>query len=70
MSEKMGILLTKEISKFLEHRLIHHGNNREAHKELLQRVNKRLEGLKLKCLSRAYCNNPKKFRLKFFELKI
>lgn len=52
-STSLEIPLTKELGKYLGHRLIHHGNNCDAHKELMQRISNRLEGWKMKCLSRT-----------------
>lgn len=49
---ELGIPLSKEIGRYLGHHLVHLGNNRDAHKELLKRVNGSLEGWKTKILSR------------------
>src|SRR3954467_9520345 len=53
LSERLGIPLTDHLGKYLGHRVLHKGRNTEGHKELVERVHKRLDGWKVKCLSRA-----------------
>lgn len=53
LSELMGIPITAKLGKYLGHHVRHHGRNGEGHKELVERVNGRLEGWKTRCLSRA-----------------
>lgn len=50
LSENLGVLLTKELGKYLGHQLIQRGNHRGAHNDPLQRIRSQLEGCKLKCL--------------------
>lgn len=49
----MGITLTNDLGCYLGHHLICHGRNNKGHDKLLQRVRDRLNGWKMKCLSRA-----------------
>lgn len=53
LSELMGISLTDHLGKYLGHRVVHRGRNTKGHKELVARVHSRLEGWKIKCLSRV-----------------
>lgn len=53
LSNVLGIPRTKNIGKYLGHHAAVDGKNRERHQELLGKVHKRIEGWKLKCLSRA-----------------
>lgn len=43
----------KKVGKYLGHHIAVDGKNKERHKELLQKVHNRIEGWKLKYLSRA-----------------
>lgn len=49
----MGILLTKYLGRYLGYEIIHHGSNKKLHEKILQKLNGRLEGWKVKCVSRA-----------------
>lgn len=53
LSDFLGIPLTECLGKYLGHRVIHRGMNVVGHKELIERVHGRLEGWKIKFLSRA-----------------
>lgn len=53
LSGVLGIPSTKKMGKYLGHHIAVDGKNRERHQELLGKVHKRIEGWKLKCLSRA-----------------
>lgn len=52
LSEGVGIPRTCHLGKYLGHHLLHHGRNRDAHMDLVELI-KRMEGWKLRCLSRA-----------------
>lgn len=53
LSELLGVPLTESLGKYLGHRALYKGINVEGHKELVECVQGRLEGWKIKCLSRA-----------------
>lgn len=53
LSALVGIPLTENLGKYLGHRMLHRGRNKDGLKELVEKVYRRLEGWKLKCLSRA-----------------
>lgn len=48
----MGIHMTKKIGKYLGHHIVLTGRDRERHRDLLKRIQSKVEGWKLKCLSR------------------
>lgn len=49
----LGIALTKKMGKYMSHHIVLNGKSRERHKELVQQIQSRAEGWKLKCFSRA-----------------
>lgn len=53
LSDEVGIPRTCHLGKYLGHHLLHCGRNRDAHVYLVERAKKRLEGWKLRCVSRA-----------------
>lgn len=53
LSHKLGMPPTKNMKKYLGFKLRHHGNNRNSHSELPQKVRSKLIGWGSKCLSRA-----------------
>lgn len=53
LSELLEIPLTASLGKYLGHRILHRGRNVEGHRELVEFVQGRLKGWKIKCLSRA-----------------
>lgn len=53
LSEGVGLPRTCNLGKNLGHHLLHRGRNKDAHVDLVERVKKRLEGWKLRCLSRT-----------------
>lgn len=53
LCETLGIPLKKHIGKYLGHHNLHNGNNRQADKALLQCINNRIDGWKIKCYSRV-----------------
>lgn len=55
LSANLGIRLAKHLGKYLGHHIVHSGNNKDAHNALLQCINNRVEGWKVKCLSRVGC---------------
>lgn len=53
LSTLMGIPVRNKIGKYLGHIIIQDGNNRERHKDILQWIQSRVDGWKLKSLSKA-----------------
>lgn len=53
LSGMMWIPRTKKVGKYLDHHITVDGKNRERHKELIKKVQNRIEGWKLRRLSRA-----------------
>lgn len=53
LSSMFGVPLTKKSGMYLGHHVLHRGRNGDAHRALVEHVQSRLEGWKLKCLSRA-----------------
>lgn len=53
LSNIVGVPLKTQVGMYLGHQMLHGERNRDAHRELLERVKGRLEGWKVRCLSRA-----------------
>lgn len=53
LSRVVGIPLTKKVGKYLGHHIAMNGKNKKKHKELLRKVQNRIEGWKLRCVSKA-----------------
>lgn len=53
LSGIMGIPVKKTIGKYLGHYIVLKGRERIRHNEILKRINNKIDGWKLKCLSKA-----------------
>lgn len=51
LSAVMEIPMKKEVEKYLDHHIVVKGNDKERHKELILRMQRRVAGWKLHCLS-------------------
>lgn len=53
LSELVGVPRTDRLGKYLGHHVLHSGRNWEGHRALVDRVQSKLEGWKVKCLLRG-----------------